>query len=229
MKYLVIVFIVLNVLMFVWLQNQPETGSYIAHAKPLSGERLQLLGEVPAAGQSDTSIAAGNHSKTDKPGPTVTFVGVACYTLGPFASKTGAGEANDILGSLGLATQQREGTRRELTGHWVFIPPFPSRAEAKKVTALRKARGVKEFQIVPNGPKKNAISLGFCRSRDSAEQHFARISALGLNPDKEERYRENNGLWLDFSSPNRPPLPEAIIDALQQQYGGIAMHERDCS
>ncbi|NNG13962.1 MAG: hypothetical protein HKM22_02280 [Gammaproteobacteria bacterium] len=229
MKYLVIAFIVLNVSMFVWLQNQPETANYIAHAKPLTGERLQLLGEVPVVGQSDTSPTAETNSETDKPVPTVTFVGVACYTLGPFASETGAGEANETLGSLGLATQQREGTRRELTGHWVFIPPFPSRAEAKKVTALLKARGVKDFQIVPKGPKQNAISLGFFRSRDSAEQHFARISALGLNPAKEERYRENNGLWLDFSSPNRPPLPEAIIDALQQQYGGIAMHERDCS
>ena len=126
MKYLVIVFIVLNVLMFVWLQNQPETANYIAQAKPLTGERLQLLGEVPAAGQSDTSLAAETNSETDKPVPTVTFIGVACYTLGPFASETGAGEANETLGSLGLATQQREGTRRELTGHWVFIPPFPS-------------------------------------------------------------------------------------------------------
>jgi hypothetical protein len=229
MKYLVIVFIVLNVLMFVWLQNQPETANYIAHAKPLTGERLQLLGEVPAGGQSDTSLAAETHSEMDKPVPTVTFVGVACYTLGPFASETGAGEANETLGSLGLATQQREGTRRELTGYWVYIPPFPSRAEAKKVTALLKDRAVKDFQIVPSGPNKNAISLGFFRNHDSAEQHYARISALGLNPIKEDIYKENSGLWLDFSSPNRPPLPEAIIDALQQQYGGIAMHERDCS
>lgn len=230
MKYLVVVFIALNVLMFVWLQNQPETANYTARAKPLTGERLQLLGEVPAAGESGTSLAAAEADvETDKPVPTVTFVGVACYTLGPFASETGASEVNETLGSLGLATQQREGTRRELTGYWVYIPPFPSRAEAKKVTALLKDRAVKDFQIVANGPKKNAISLGFFRNHDSAEQHYARISALGLNPVKEDNYRENSGLWLDFSSPNRPPLPEAIVDALQQQYGGIAMHERDCS
>jgi hypothetical protein len=225
MKYLVFVLLVLNVLMFVWLKNQPETGNYIAHAKPLSGERLQLLSEASAVGQPGIAPAG----KPGKAGPAVTFVGVACYTLGPFASETGASEANETLASLGLATQQREGTRRELTGHWVYLPPFASRADAKKVTAILKARGIKDFLIVPNGPNENAISLGFFRSRDSAEQHFARISALGLNPLKEERYKENSGLWLDFSSPNRPPLPEAIVDALQQQYGGIAMHERDCS
>jgi hypothetical protein len=225
MKYLVIVLLLLNVLMFVWLKNQPETGNYIAHAKPLGGERLQLLSEAPAVGQARIAPVA----ETGKSGPTVTFVGVACYTMGPFSSEAGAREAGETLTSLGLATQQREGTRRELTGHWVFIPPFTSRAEAKKVTVILEARGIHDFHIVPNGPKKNAVSLGFFRSRDSAEQHFARISALGLNPVKEERYREDSGLWLDFSSPNRPPLPEAIVDALQQQYGGIAMHERDCS
>lgn len=227
MKYLVIALLLLNVLMFVWLQNQPDTENYIAHAKPLSGERLQMLSEAPVADKPVNT--AGGSAKTGKTAPTVTFVGVACYTLGPFANEAGAREANATLASLGLATQQREGTRRELTGHWVYLPPFASRAEAKKVTDILKARGIKDFLIVPNGPNKNAISLGFFRNHDSAEQHYARISALGLNPVKEENYRENSGLWLDFSSPNRPPLPEAIIDALQQQYGGIAMNERDCS
>lgn len=233
MKYLVMALLMLNVLMFVWLKNQSETEGYIAHAKPLSGEQLQMLSEVPGLGPSGTAPAAETASEagavTGKGGLTVTFVGVACYTLGPFASDTGAREANETLGGLGLVTLQREGVRRELSGYWVYIPPFTSRTEAQKVTVILKERGVKDFQIVSNGSKKNAISLGFFRNRDSAEQYFARISALGLNPVKEENYRENSGLWLDFSSPNRPPLPEAIVDALQQQYGGIAMHERDCS
>jgi hypothetical protein len=227
MKYLAIGLLLLNVLLFVWLQNQSPTTGYTAGTEPVSGKRLQLLGEATSVSQ--TSIAAEPAVEAEKSRPTVTFVGVACYTLGPFASETGAREANETLGSLGLVTRQREDTRRELTGHWVYIPPLPSRAEAKRITAILKERGIKDFQIVSNGPKKNAISLGFFRSRDSAEQHNARISALGLNPVNEENYIENKGLWLDFSSPNRPPLPAAIVDALQQQYGGIAMHERDCS
>lgn len=228
MKYLAIALLLLNILMFFWLKNQPDSANYITRVKPLSGERLQLLSETRIVDQSGT-ISDVASSGQDKHGPTVTFVGVACYTLGPFASETGAHEVSETLASLGLVTQQREGTRRELTGHWVYIPPLESRAEAKKITEILKQRGIKDFQIVANGVKKNAISLGFFRSRDSAEQHFSRISALGLQPVKEENYRENSGLWMDFSSPNRPPLPEAIVDALQQQYGGIAMHERDCS
>lgn len=228
MKYLTIGLLLLNVLMFAWLQSQPESANYIAQAKPLAGERLQLLSE--SSSTEPLSVAeAENGARTTVPGPTVTFVSVACYTLGPFASERGAKEANETLASLGLATRQREDTRRELTGYWVYIPPFPSRAEAKKVTAMLAEHSVKDFQIVPNGPKRNAISLGFFRSHDSAEQLYARVSALGLGPVKEDNYRENSGLWLDFSSPNRPPLPAAIVDALQQQYGGIAMQERNCS
>lgn len=225
MKYLVAGLLLLNIMMFVWLKNQPQTGD-VLQPGPVSGEQLQLLTEVPVVAAAETVPAPEAPAIT---GSTVTFTGMACYTLGAFASETGAREADETLGSLGLATRQREGLRRELTGHWVYIPPLPSWAEAKKVTAILKARGIKDFQIVPTGPKKNAISLGFFRSRDSAEQHFSRISALGLNPAKEESYRENSGLWLDFSSPHRPPLSESIVDALQQQYGGIALHERDCS
>lgn len=228
MKYLVIALLLLNVAMFFWLKQQPDNANYITQARPLSGERLQLLSETRIVDQTGAvSDQAG--SGQDNHGPTVTFIGVACYTLGPFASETGAREVSETLASLGLVTQQREGTRRELTGHWVYIPPLASRDEAKKVTEVLKQHGIKDFQIVGNGVKKNAISLGFFRNRDSAEQHFSRISALGLQPVKEDNYRENSGLWMDFSSPNRPPLPEAIVDALQQQYGGIAMHERDCS
>ena len=229
MKYLVIGVLMLNVLMFIWLNNQPDTVNYVTSAKPLSGEQLQLLSESQLIDSVGKDVPAKAVKKISKKSPTVTFISVACYTLGPFAGKNGASEAGETLNSLGLVSQQREETRRELTGYWVFIPPLPSRVEAKKLTATFKDRGIKDFQIVPSGPKKNAISLGFFRSGDSAEQLFARISALGLNPEKEENYNENSGLWLDFSSPNRPPLPEAIVDALQQQYGGIDMHERNCS
>ncbi len=229
MKYLVIGMLALNVLMFAWLKNQPDTINYVAHARPLSGERLQLLNEVPDTDITNDESTSAVPPKVNKRSPTVTFISVACYTIGPFSTVVGTGEAGETLNSLGLVSQQREGTRRELTGYWVFIPALPSRAEAKKLAATFKDRGIKDFQIVPSGPKKNAISLGFFRSNDSAEQLLARISALGLNPEKEENHKENSGLWLDFSSPNRPPLPEAIVDALQQQYGGIAMHERDCS
>ncbi|WP_126456466.1 SPOR domain-containing protein [Sulfuriflexus mobilis] len=221
MKYLTLGLLLLNLFVFAWLQTQPEPFGDTARVSPLSGKQLVLLAEQP-----DTPAL---EPANERVAPRVTFVGVACYSLGPFVSEAGAREANETLAGLGLATQQREGTRRELTGYWVYIPPLLSRDEAREVTAMLKARGIKDFQIVSTGPKKNAISLGFFRSHDSAEQHYARISALGLNPVKEENYRENSGLWLDFSSPNRPPLPEAIVDALQQQYGGIAMHERNCS
>ena len=229
MKYLVAGMLALNVLMFIWLKSQPDTVNYVASGKPLTGKRLQMLSEAKPVDLASNTVSKEPVPEVSKSTPTVTFVSVACYTLGPFAGKNGADEAGETLNSLGLVSQQREDTRRELTGYWVFIPPLPSRAEAKKFTATFKEKGIKVFQIVPNGPKKNAISLGFFRSGDSAEQLYARISALGLNPEKEENYRENSGLWLDFSSPNRPPLPEAIVDALQEQYGGIDMHERDCS
>ena len=229
MKYLVIGMLALNLLLFTWLQNQTDSGVYEAKANPLSGERLSLLSERKDITASNKDSVAKIVAEESARGPKVTFIGVTCYSIGPFSSESGAAEAGQTLNSLGLVSEQREEVRRELTGYWVFIPPLPSRAKAKKLAATFKGLGIKDFQIVPSGPKKNAISLGFFRNRDSAEQLSARISALGLSPEKEENHKENSGLWLDFSSPNHPPLPEAIVDALQDQYGDIEMHERNCS
>lgn len=231
MKYLLGLLIIVNLAFYFWISRQPVHPVLPAPVVISGVARLSLLSEQevvlnPRAASSDNDKrgqAAGVSSD-----PVVSFIEVSCYSLGPFSGAGGAGEAANTLKSLGLVTSIKEETRRELSGYWIYLPPFPSRKDAIQVTTMLKERGVKDFLIVPSGSKKNAISLGFFRNRESAEQHRAHVQALGLFPQFNEKYIENNGFWLDFASLNKPPLPAVVVEALQEQYGDIDMRASAC-
>lgn len=231
MKYLLGLLIIVNLVFYFWISRQPIHPVLPDPVVVSGAARLTLLSEQEVV--LNPRAASADSDKQPQPagvskGPVVSFIEVSCYSLGPFSGVGGAGEAANTLKSLGLLTTIREETRRELRGYWIYLPPFPSRKDAIQVTRMLKERGVKDFLIVPSGSKKNAISLGFFRSRESAEQHRARIQALGLLPQFDENYRENNGFWLDFASLNKPPLPAVVVEALQEQYGDIDMRASAC-
>ena len=160
--------------------------------------------------------------------PSAAFIESSCYALGPFAAESALKSVSSMLGALGIESLKRHETRRELNGFWVYIPPLPSRAEARKVVSMLKERGVKDYLIVPKGVKKNAISLGFFRTREGAQQHKAHMQTLGLAPVMDESYKDSSGFWLDFSSSSQPALPNALVDDLENQYDGISMKKRQC-
>jgi len=161
--------------------------------------------------------------------PRAAFLEVDCYSLGPFSAESSLNSVISMLDDRGVKTVTRFETRRELSGFWVYIPPLPSRADARKVVAVLKDRGVKDYLIVSNGVKKHAISLGFFRTREGAQQHRAHMQTLGLAPVMDESYKDSNGFWLDFTSSSKPALPNAFVEDLQGQYDGISMKKRQCA
>jgi len=229
MRILVGLLLIINLLLFYWISQEPDSADSLASEISTNMPPLTLLDEQSSAlAQDETSEVLNTAKSADTNEPRAVFLELACYSLGPFVLESSVKSASYTLKDLGLVTVKRYETRRELSGFWVYIPPLPSRADASKVVSMLKQRGVKDYLIVPNGVKKYAISLGFFRTREGAQQRQAHMQALGLAPILEESYRESSGFWLDFTSPNTPPLPDSIVDALQSQYDGISMKKRQC-
>lgn len=173
-------------------------------------------------------IEAEEAAVVKKPQPKAVFIEAACYSLGPFVQDKLVNSTFQKLQKRGLSIKKRYETRRELSGFWVYIPPLPSRADAQKVVSMLKKRGVKDFLIVPTGVKKHAISLGFFRTREGAEQHKTHMQTLGLAPVMDDSYKERSGFWLDFSSSDTPALPNELVNALQSHNEVISIKKRQC-
>ncbi len=243
MKIVIGLLLAVNLLLFYWVTQQTDQEDHLLSEVATNMPPLRLLSETTPQVVAEPSVVVENEKPmkesskaavTQKTEPVVpsplraVFLELACYSLGPFLEEKSVQSASSTLKILGVVTTYKLETRQEVSGYWVYIPPLPSRADARKVISMLKKRGIKDFLIVSNGLKKNAISLGFFRTRDGAQQHQTRMQALGLNPILEVSYREIAGYWLDFSSPNTPPLPETVIEALQSQYDEISMKKRPC-
>jgi len=246
MKIVIGLLLAANLLLFYWLINESNQNEVLLSEVATNMPPLELLSEgipqqakkpQPAARQASSPEATPDQQNqqplqatevVEKAPLRAVFLELSCYSLGPFAAEKSVKSASSVLSELGLVTNYKSETRREVSGHWVYIPPLPSRDDARKVITMLKERGLKDFLIVSSGTRRNAISLGFFGTREGAQQHQARMKAIGLNPILEESYRETKGFWLDFSSPNTPPLPKTVIDTLQSQYDEISMKKRPC-
>jgi len=228
MKILVGVLLAVNIAMLIAISMQPDDGpprlkttTNMPALTLLSELTPQQLAKLVGEQQPGKDVGTVKARKA--------LVEVACYAIGPYNKDIEAIGSAGTLTSLGLVTEIRFDKQREVSGYWVYIKPLPSRADAKKVTRMLTERAVKDFHIVPKGLNKNAISLGFFSTRAAAEQRRARMQAIGLSPSLDDRYREIEGYWLHFSSPNHPPLPAEIIETMQTRHKGISLRDRKCS
>ncbi|MCK4743667.1 MAG: SPOR domain-containing protein [Sulfuriflexus sp.] len=195
--------------------------------KPVSPKVLNVSSEA-----SNTEIRTEKPIKkevvVEESQPKAVFIEAACYSFGPFEKDKVANLTISKLQKLGLSVKKRYETRRELSGFWVYIPPLPSRADARKVVSILKRRGVKDYLIVPTGVKKHAISLGFFRTREGAQQRKTHMQTLGLAPVMDESYKESSGFWLDFSSSATRGLPKPFVEAIKSQNDGVSVKKRPC-
>ncbi len=65
--------------------------------------------------------------------------------------------------------------------YWVMIPPFDSRAAARKVVSQLQSHGLRDFYLVRGGEYENAISLGVFSTESAALRRLERIRALPLS------------------------------------------------
>lgn len=214
MKQMFFGLVVINILIFAWFGLGPgrSTGSYAGFSvkpPPPGVEVLLLLGEDPE--QLDPVGDKGSI-------PTVSFLNPDCYSVGPIAAKSTLREVRDLISTQGIKAEARREEYREFNGTWIYLPPSANRAEARRLVALLKSKGIKDLLIVPNGDRRNAVSLGFFRNTTAAKEYYERVNKLGFAPVLEESYRSGVRYWLDLSANQVGSLPDTLVRNLDTQY-----------
>ncbi|MBT8132337.1 MAG: hypothetical protein KJO35_08715 [Gammaproteobacteria bacterium] len=143
----------------------------------------------------------------------VASVALQCVSLGPFLNLREATEASAKLLATGLQPSQRLSESQVWFGHWVHLPPQPSREEAVAIVEGLKTQGVTDIYIEPSGPMENSISLGVFSDRRHAETRAGRIRRLGISPQIRDRYRDSSVYWVDFAMPQGQVIDPADYQA----------------
>ncbi len=190
LRMFVLSLVLINIVLFAARALQPGGSSA---DEPVQNEvrntprpSIELLENLPV------NDAAVNHAGVepeisaepqDQPVAQAAMESPGCIQLGPFNSEDDLAVFQTEVVNILESIQIRETESTVDKGYWVYLPPYPSRAEALAVVGQMSEAGAKDFYVVPRGITVNAVSLGVFRNMSRAERRQKQIRKLDLGLD----------------------------------------------
>jgi len=123
-----------------------------------------------------------------------------CFSLGHFDSLQDLQQLRSQLEPYTVFVSTRETYSLVDKGHWVYIPAFPAREEAKQAAAELAGAGLEDFYIIPKGKNAGIISLGvyanpggaWFRQKEAQNLGTDLQILIGMYSETERKY------WLDY-------------------------------
>lgn len=229
MRYLLILLLLVNVLLFGWMAMHPVTEEEKVLPPVAPGiAQLRLLSEqqvaesTPDEKSEDQEIAAGSDGQEPQE------IVRTCYTLGPMMSEKALEKLRSRLEERGYSVETRSIEQQETAGSWVYLPPYENRKQALKIAAELARKGIKDYYVVTDKEFRNAVSLGLFSDKGRANRRMAHIRTLGYQPRKMVRYRDRTYHWLDYDETSDAPLPEDVWSDLGSSKQKVQRLDRSC-
>jgi hypothetical protein len=147
-----------------------------------------------------------------------------CLEWGAFVGGD-AVRAGQTLESLGLGATLTQRKQEEVSGFWVYVPPFASRQAATQKASELKRLGVDDFYVIPDDPKwRNAISLGVFKTEDAAKAHLEVLRAKGVK-SATAGARETQLGKTYFQVREANPILAAKLNELKLGFAGSEVRE----
>lgn len=152
-----------------------------------------------------------------------------CNSLGPFARRAPAEQADSYLQSQGIHLSFRVSNESKRKGYWVYLSPAGSHAEARKTAKiLKKKHKIKDIFIVGTGDKKDGISLGVYSKFELAYRRQSEIRKLGFDAQLKDVKLPSKEYWLDGIAKTTITLSSPQMDAVKKLDDSVAIVKLDC-
>ena len=207
MKLAFLFLLLVNVLLYAWQQGafghfaeggrEPERLS-----RQLESGRIRVLNETEVqqlkerAAQARAEAAAPAAPAPGAPSPPAAgppaapapaptsaapnlTVAQACVEFGDFIGAD-VPRAEAALFRLGAGTRQTTRSVEVPGWYMVYLPPFKTRIEVDRAVADLGRRGIKDLQVLNDGPLRLGVSLGSFRDAELARSHLASLEKRGV-------------------------------------------------
>ncbi|MDX1810960.1 MAG: SPOR domain-containing protein [Gammaproteobacteria bacterium] len=217
-----------------------------SHAMPQEATHETQQEASAQASHETTSMSmadkAGKHSAADEHG--VTSMGDSsghvaeegdgglsriCYEVGPIKSDAQKNELESLFRAEGMLTSITFKNIRESLGHWVYIPPLRSLALARLKAEEVKLKGIKDVNILIKQKPKYAISLGIFNDPKNANRRLLKAQSLGLNAKLEERFTEENQMWMVLDVSTHLDLSEEEWSKIIKEHKPVELKAINCA
>lgn len=136
----------------------------------------------------------------------------ACYTLGPFREIDKLREFTRVIKDYVVDVSFRSREEQESSMFWVYLPPAADFQSAQKTSKRLISKKIKDYYIINSGQKKNGISLGHFKVKDSAYNHVKRLKKLGFKPEISPIFQAYVIYWLDYQVKFDKQIPKKLVD-----------------
>jgi hypothetical protein len=171
----------------------------LAHLSSLDQDTPQIL--PPAASSTPKQTLATDNA-------------LACMRVGPYGSMDTAGQVLEAVRAQAQIAQIVASEQAQIDATWVYLPPYPTRADADFVKLMLDRQGLKDHYVVSNNPPgyQHAISLGVYRNDKGAQDRVAELRRHGYhNVRAAPRHKKVSLYWLHLHT--NPPQQQRWLAA----------------
>jgi hypothetical protein len=206
-RLFVVTLFALNIVILAGLMLQKSANRDRSSENPESSSQealpgITLLSESPAEepGMGRAPLELEPQFEVTRELDTASLTERECFSLGHFDSLDDLQQLRSQLEPYTVFVSTRETYSLVDKGHWVYIPAFPTREEAKRVVAELADAGLEDFYIIPRGKNAGIISLGvysnpggaWFRQKEAQNLGTGHQILIGMYSEPESKY------WLDY-------------------------------
>lgn len=153
----------------------------------------------------------------------------SCYELGPRASSASFAQIAKFLKKTGVNPVFKTQNINQETGYFVYFPAAESFEISKANAEKLKDRGLRDILLIPNGPDRGNISLGFFKSLGPAEILKKQLEAKNISTRIQTKWSERTGYSIVFEWPSGvEQLPTGIAGSGFDGADLIAVDAENC-
>lgn len=196
MKNLLLIFLLANILFFMWTsfqEEEPQTGVAIVEEEDL-GPPLEVSAERDSENVASVGAVLGSGDAT----AIEAVVGRTCVSVGPNSVIDDADTILLELGNEGLAVERRQADAEKFIGHWVQIRNVPDLETANGMLDTLKEGGLTDAYYVAT---EDLISLGLFGDITGAEKIELEAQSLGLEAEILPRMSPVKVYYVDVGLP----------------------------
>ncbi|AHL74141.1 sporulation protein [Stutzerimonas stutzeri] len=214
MRWLLMLLVILNLLLYLYHLNQaPPVVSEAAGQRTLSREAgIKLLSETKPLARRESVQNTAN----------------ACLFLGGFDEESTALAIEQRLLSLDIDSEVAPVDEAAGVDYWVFLPPLVSRQASLRQLRELQSRNIDSY-IITVGDLSNGISLGIFSRKDSAESVVNRLQGVDYKALIRELPRTHRRYWVRVVGARQHLLSGSLLAALMRDFPELEHRQMPCS
>ena len=218
MRWLFLLFLVLNLFYYVWHQQQAPL-----RAKEVAAVELR---QGPQQGVRLLSSADRQRVRPELASVPEIGAGESCLFLGSFQRAAEAQQLEQRLTALDIQAEVRSVNAAAGRDYWVYLAPLASRQASLRQLKELQARRIDSY-IITQGDLANGISLGIFPRQDSAESVVRRLKDAGYEPLLRELPRAQRSFWVRIAPVSRRLVDDAV-EQLSVDFEGLQHQIMPC-